>query len=47
MATPAGSQQKRWLELTIRAWNQVEEWLDCRPVKQLAQHELARRGLAV
>jgi HEAT repeat protein len=29
------------------AWNQVEEWLDGRPVKRLAQQELARRGLAV
>jgi HEAT repeat protein len=29
------------------AWNQVEEWLDCRPVKRLAQQELARRGLAM
>lgn len=27
------------------SWNQVEQWLDCRPVKQLAQQELARRGL--
>jgi hypothetical protein len=29
------------------AWNQVDEWLDCRPVKQLAQQELARRSLAM
>jgi HEAT repeat protein len=29
------------------SWNQVEERLDCRPVKQLARQELARRGLAV
>jgi HEAT repeat protein len=29
------------------SWNQVEERLDCRPVKQLARQELARRGRAV
>ncbi|NJN96517.1 MAG: HEAT repeat domain-containing protein [Anaerolineales bacterium] len=26
------------------AWNEVEQWLDCRPVKQLAGQELERRG---
>jgi HEAT repeat protein len=29
------------------SWEQVEQWLDCRPVKQLARQELRRRGLAV
>jgi hypothetical protein len=27
------------------AWNEVEQWLDYRPVKQLARQELERRGL--
>jgi HEAT repeat protein len=29
------------------SWERVEQWLDCRPVKQLARQELGRRGLAV
>jgi HEAT repeat protein len=29
------------------SWEQVDERLDCRPVKQLARQELERRGLAV
>jgi HEAT repeat protein len=29
------------------AWNEVEEWLDCRPVKLLARQEIERRGLAI
>ncbi|HET9224391.1 MAG TPA: hypothetical protein VFO07_17900, partial [Roseiflexaceae bacterium] len=29
------------------SWEQVEERLDCRPVKRLARQELERRGLAV